>query len=121
MHGPTYMGNALACAAANASLDLFERENRLRAAADIAAAMALGLGPCLALKGVRDVRVRGAIGVVELDRIDDLNDLKRRLVAEGVWVRPFRNIVYLTPALTIDATDLKTLTGAIRRVVGRGT
>jgi len=121
MHGPTYMGNALACAAANASLDLFERENRLRAAADIAAAMALGLGPCLALKGVRDVRVRGAIGVVELDRIDNMNDLKRRLVAEGVWVRPFRNIVYLTPALTIDATDLKTLTGAIRRVVGRGT
>ena len=121
MHGPTYMGNALACAAANASLDLFERENRLRATADIAAAMALGLGPCLAFKGVRDVRVRGAIGVVELDRIDDLNDLKRRLVAEGVWVRPFRNIVYLTPALTIDATDLKTLTGAIRRVVGRGT
>ena len=119
MHGPTYMGNALACAAANASLDLFERENRLRAAADIAAAMALGLGPCLALKGVRDVRVRGAIGVVELDRIDDLNDLKRRLVAEGVWVRPFRNIVYLAPALSIDATDLKTLTGAIRRVVGR--
>jgi adenosylmethionine-8-amino-7-oxononanoate aminotransferase len=119
MHGPTYMGNALACAAANASLDLFERENRLRAAADIAADLALGLGPCLAFKGVRDVRVKGAIGVVELDRIDDLNDLKRRLVAEGVWVRPFRNIVYLTPALTIDATELKTLTGAIRRVVGR--
>jgi len=119
MHGPTYMGNALACAAANASLDLFERENRLKAAADIAAEMALGLGPCLAFKGVRDVRVKGAIGVVELDRIDDLNDLKRRLVTEGVWVRPFRNIVYLTPALTIDRTDLKTLTTAIRRVVGR--
>jgi adenosylmethionine-8-amino-7-oxononanoate aminotransferase len=120
MHGPTYMGNALACAAANASLDLFERENRLKAAADIAAQMALGLGPCLALKGIRDVRVRGAIGVVELDRIDDLNDLKRRLVDEGVWVRPFRNIVYLTPALNIDTTDLMTLTDAIRRVVGRG-
>ena len=120
MHGPTYMGNALACAAANASLDLFERENRLNAAADIGAEMALGLGPCLAFKGVRDVRVKGAIGVVELDRIDDLNDLKRRLVAEGVWVRPFRNIVYLTPALTIDQADLQTLTGAIRRVVGRG-
>ncbi len=120
MHGPTYMGNALACAAANASLDLFERENRLKAAADIGAEMALGLGPCLAFKGVRDVRVKGAIGVVELDRIDNMNDLKRRLVAEGVWVRPFRNIVYLTPALTIDRADLQTLTGAIRRVVGRG-
>ena len=54
------------------------------------------------MRGVRDVRVRGAIGVVELDRIADLNDLKRRFVDEGVWVRPFRNIVYLTPALTID-------------------
>ena len=118
MHGPTYMGNALACAAANASLDLFEGENRLKSAADIAAELALGLGPCLGVKDVRDVRVRGAIGVVELDRIDDLNDLKRRLVEQGVWVRPFRNIVYLTPALTIDRTDLQTLTRAIRHVVG---
>lgn len=118
MHGPTYMGNALACAAANASLDLFEGENRLKSVADIAAELALGLGPCLGVKDVRDVRVRGAIGVVELDRIDDLNDLKRRLVEQGVWVRPFRNIVYLTPALTIDRTDLQTLTRAIRHVVG---
>jgi adenosylmethionine-8-amino-7-oxononanoate aminotransferase len=119
MPGPTYMGNALACAAANASLYLFERENRLKAACDIAAHITRGLGPCLGMKGVRDVRVRGAIGVVELDRIADLNDLKRRFVEEGVWVRPFRNIVYLTPALTIDVADLNALTGAVRRVVGR--
>ncbi|MGZ5936534.1 MAG: adenosylmethionine--8-amino-7-oxononanoate transaminase, partial [Rhizomicrobium sp.] len=120
MHGPTYMRNALACAAANASLDLFERENRLKAACDMAAELSHGLGPCLGMKGVRDVRVRGAIGVVELDRISDLNDVKRRFVDEGVWVRPFRNIVYLTPALTIDEADLKTLTAAIRRVVSQG-
>jgi len=120
MHGPTYMGNALACAAANASLDLFERKNRLKAACDIAAGLTRGLGPCLGMKGVRDVRVRGAIGVVELDAIADLNDLKRRFVEEGVWVRPFRNIVYLTPALTIDDADLNALTGAVRRVVGGG-
>jgi adenosylmethionine---8-amino-7-oxononanoate aminotransferase len=120
MHGPTYMGNALACAAANASLDLFERENRLLQAAEIAKGLTRGLGPCLGMKGVRDVRVRGAIGVVELDRIANLNDLKARLAAEGVWVRPFRNIVYLTPALTIDATDLDTLTGAVVRVVNGG-
>jgi len=120
MHGPTFMGNALACAAANASLDLFEQENRLMAANDIAAALSHGLGPCLGMKGVRDVRVRGAIGVVELDGAPNLNDLKRRLVAEGVWVRPFRNIVYLTPALTIDEADLETLTGAVARVVGEG-
>jgi adenosylmethionine-8-amino-7-oxononanoate aminotransferase len=120
MHGPTYMGNALACAAANASLDLFEQENRLMAANDIAATLTRGLGQCLGMKGVKDVRVRGAIGVVELDAAPDLNDLKRRLVAEGVWVRPFRNIVYLTPALTIGEADLKTLTDAVVRVVGAG-
>ena len=71
------------------------------------------------MKAVRDVHVRGAIGVVELDRIADLNDLKRRSVEEGVWVRRFRNIVYLTPALTIDDGDLNVLSGALRRVIGR--
>ena len=120
MHGPTFMGNALACAAANASLDLFETENRLMAAVDIAAALAQGLSPCLGMKHVKDVRVRGAIGVVELDAIPDLNDLKRRLVAEGVWVRPFRTILYLTPAMTIGEADLKTLTDAIVKVVAKG-
>ncbi len=66
MHGPTYMGHALACAAANASLDLFETEPRLAQAADVSAMLAEGLEPCRGLPGVRDVRVRGAIGVVEL-------------------------------------------------------
>jgi adenosylmethionine-8-amino-7-oxononanoate aminotransferase len=119
MHGPTYMGNALACAAANASLDLFEREDRVMSANNIATALTRGLAPCLDLTGVRDVRVRGAIGVVELDAIANLNDLKARLAARGVWVRPFRNIVYLTPALTIDEIDLKTLTDAVVNAVAR--
>jgi adenosylmethionine-8-amino-7-oxononanoate aminotransferase len=118
MHGPTYMGNALACAAANASLDLFEREPRLLQSAEIGKAMGKQLGRCIGMKGVKDVRVRGAIGVVELEKIDDLNALKSALVAERVWVRPFRNIVYLAPALTIDEADLKTLTDAIVKVVG---
>ena len=117
MHGPTYMGNALACAAANASLDLFEREPRLLQSAEIGKKLTRGLGPCLGLPGVKDVRVRGAIGVVELDRIGDLNALKRRFVEEGVWVRPFRNIIYLTPALTIGEPDLDRLTGAVVRIV----
>jgi adenosylmethionine-8-amino-7-oxononanoate aminotransferase len=119
MHGPTYMGNALACAAANASLDLFEAEDRIVQAYDIGTALAEGLGPCVGMKGVRDVRVKGAIGVVELDRIADMNALKAGLVAEGVWVRPFRNIVYLTPALTIDRDDLATLTKAVVKVTSR--
>jgi adenosylmethionine-8-amino-7-oxononanoate aminotransferase len=67
---------------------------------------------------VRDVRVRGAIGVVELDRIDDAGALRRRFVAEGVFIRPFGTIVYLTPAFTITPDDLATLTAAIVRVVG---
>ena len=117
MHGPTFMGNALACAAANASLDLFEREPRAFQAAEIAQLLGPALGRCIGLPGVVDVRVKGAIGVVELDRIENLTLLKRRLVAEGVWVRPFRNIVYLTPALTIGEDDLERLTSAIERVL----
>ena len=117
MHGPTYMGNALACAAANASLDLFEREPRVLQVGLIAKGLTLGLGPSLGLPGVKDLRVKGAIGVVELKRIGDLNELKRRLVAEGVWVRPFRNIIYLTPALTICEADLTRLTEAVVKVL----
>jgi adenosylmethionine-8-amino-7-oxononanoate aminotransferase len=118
MHGPTFMGNALACAAANASLDLFEKEPRLRQAADIAGHLGPALGRCLGLPGVVDVRVKGAIGVVELDAIHDMNRLKRRFVEEGVWVRPFRTIVYLTPALTMAEDDLLKLASTIEMVLG---
>jgi adenosylmethionine---8-amino-7-oxononanoate aminotransferase len=118
MHGPTYMANALACAAANASLDLFEREPRLSQVAVIAAALQQGLAPCRGMQRVRDVRVRGAIGVVELDRIDDVYDLRRRFVAEGVLVRPFATTVYLTPALTIAPEELDALMRAVVRIVG---
>ena len=116
-HGPTFMANALACAAANASLDLFEREPRLRQVADIALALERGLAPCRGLPGVKDVRVRGAVGVVELERIDDLEGLRARLVAEGVFVRPFGSIVYLTPAFTIGADELATLTDTVVKVL----
>ncbi|KAG1254717.1 hypothetical protein G6F68_010716 [Rhizopus microsporus] len=83
MHGPTFMGNALACAAANASLDLFESEPRLAQAQRLSTALAAGLEPCRDLPWVRDVRVLGAIGVVELDGIADREALKRRLVEAG--------------------------------------
>ena len=117
MHGPTFMGNALACAAANASLDLFESEPRLDQAQAISAALAMGLAPCRELDWVRDVRVLGAIGVVELDAIGDREALKRRLVEAGVWVRPFGNVVYLTPALTIGADELDILMRAVVAVL----
>jgi adenosylmethionine-8-amino-7-oxononanoate aminotransferase len=118
MHGPTYMGNALACAAANASLDLFEREPRLKQVAKISEALAQGLAPCRDMPGVRDVRVQGAIGVVELERIDDLDALRARFVAEGVFIRPFGTTIYLTPAFTISADELATLTRAVVKAVG---
>ena len=117
MHGPTFMANALACAAANASLDLFEQEPRLAQVADISAALHRGLAPCRGLPGVKDVRVKGAIGVVELDRIDDLDALRARFVVDGVFVRPFGNVVYLTPAFTIGGNDLATLTRAVVKAV----
>src|SRR5580693_10802797 len=117
MHGPTFMANPLACAAANASLDLFEREPRLDQMAKISGALAAGLEPCRKLPGIKDVRVKGAIGVVELDRIDDLNALRQRFVAEGVFVRPFGTVVYLTPAFTIAEDELAKLTDAVRRVL----
>jgi adenosylmethionine-8-amino-7-oxononanoate aminotransferase len=119
MHGPTFMANALACATANASLDLFEREPRLQQVAELSAMLKAGLEPCRDLPGVKDVRVKGAIGVVELDRIESLNDLRQRFVAEGVFIRPFGNIAYLTPAFTIGEDELATLIDAIRRVLGR--
>ena len=118
MHGPTFMGNALACAAANASLDLFEQEPRLRQAAAISVALRRDLGACRGLPGVKDVRVLGAIGVVELDRIKDIHALRQAFIAEGVFVRPFGNIVYLTPAFTIGEEDLKKLTDTVTKVIG---
>ena len=120
MHGPTFMGNALACAAANASLDLFAREPRLQQVADISAALARGLAPCRDIAGVKDVRVLGAIGVVELVRLDDIGALRARFIQEGVFIRPFGAIIYLTPALTIEPHELSRLTGAIIKVVGEG-
>jgi adenosylmethionine-8-amino-7-oxononanoate aminotransferase len=120
MHGPTYMGNALACAAANASLDLFEREPRLAQVAAISQQMTRELTPCRNLPGVKDVRIKGAIAVVEMEQIDDIHALRARFVKEGVFIRPFGAIIYLTPAFTIESHELSRLTGAIVKVVGEG-
>ena len=118
MHGPTFMANPLACAAANASLDLFESEPRLQQVAAIASALERGLASCSDLPAVKGVRVKGAIGVVELERIDDLDGLRARFVEEGVFVRPFGSIVYLTPAFTIGEEELERLTNAVTKVLG---
>ncbi|GJD83460.1 adenosylmethionine--8-amino-7-oxononanoate transaminase [Methylobacterium haplocladii] len=116
MHGPTFMANPLACAAANASLDLFEVEPRLVQAGAIGRSLTAGLAPVRSKQGIADVRVLGAIGVVQFEKAPDLAALKQRFIARGVWVRPFGDIVYLTPALTISEGDLEELIAAVCEV-----
>ncbi|HZP77031.1 MAG TPA: adenosylmethionine--8-amino-7-oxononanoate transaminase [Pseudolabrys sp.] len=116
MHGPTYMGNALACAAANASLDLFEQEPRLEEVGTLSQRLRDGLAPCRDVAGVSDVRIMGGIGVVQFERLPDLNALRARFVEEGVFIRPFGSIIYLTPAFNIGEEDMAKLTGTIVKV-----
>lgn len=120
MHGPTFMGNALACAAANASLDLFEQEPRLVQVAAIEAVLRARLAPLADLPWVADVRVLGAIGAVELRQIQDREALKRRFADAGVWIRPFGRIAYVTPAFTITPEELDFLLEAMTQVLAQG-
>jgi adenosylmethionine-8-amino-7-oxononanoate aminotransferase len=117
MHGPTYMGNALACAAANASLDLFEREPRLAQVRAIEAQLRAELEPCRHLTGVVDVRVRGALGVVQLSKAGEGPWFRPRFLEDGVWIRPFGDIVYVAPPFVISPEELSRLTQAIHRHV----
>jgi len=118
MHGPTFSGHALGCSAALASLELFASEPRLDQARAIATQLTRELEPCRQLAGVVDVRVLGATGVVQLQGKPAVNELRQRFVELGVWIRPFGDVVYLMPALTIRPTELSQLTGAILQVVG---
>jgi adenosylmethionine---8-amino-7-oxononanoate aminotransferase len=113
MHGPTYMGNSLACAAANASLDLFAREPRLQQVRAIEAQLRAELEPCRHQTGVVDVRVRGALGVVQLTKAGEGPWFRPRFLADGVWIRPFGDIVYVAPPFVISTEELSRLTQAI--------
>ena len=117
MHGPTYMGNPLACAAANASLDLFETGAWKADVARINVALAEGLEPCRAARGVVDVRTLGAIGVVEFDHPVETGPLCMAFVEQGCWIRPMGKVVYLTPPYVTTDGELARLTGAIRKVL----
>jgi adenosylmethionine-8-amino-7-oxononanoate aminotransferase len=118
MHGPTFMGNAIACAAANASLDLFESAPRLGQVAAIERFLGEALARCRAFPGVADVRVKGAIGAVELSQAADTTWFRDRFVAQGVWIRPLGRVVYLMPPFTIEEADLGGLVDAVVAVVG---
>ena len=118
MHGPTYMAQCARLRGRQRVARSVRAEPRLQQVADIAAALEQGLAPCRGLPGVKDVRVKGAIGVVELERIANLDGLRARFVQEGVFIRPFGSTVYLTPAFTISPDELATLTSAVVKVVG---
>lgn len=118
MHGPTFMANPLACAAAHASLDLFAQEPRLAQVAAIEQQLKNELAPCRQFANVNEVRVKGAIGAIEIRGEINLAAYRTRFAELGVWVRPFGNVVYLMPPFIISAQDLRTLTSAVVQVVG---
>jgi len=118
MHGPTFTGNPLACAAANASLDLFEREPRLKQVENIENFFLTELPTFRSHEKVKDVRVKGAIGVVEYhEGAFDIHDLRRKFVEAGVWLRPFANCIYIMPPFTISNSELEKIIQAIESLL----
>jgi adenosylmethionine-8-amino-7-oxononanoate aminotransferase len=117
MHGPTYMANPLACAVANANIELLLNSDWQTTVATIGQQMRKELAPCNDFSYVSDVRVLGAIGVVELENAVDTSKLMPLFVELGVWIRPFGNIIYLMPPFIISKDELSKLTSAVLKVV----
>ena len=119
MHGPTFMANPLACSAALASIRLLEQSGWQQRVDDIQTRLQAELARCRELDNVIDVRVLGAIGVVELDRPVDMHIVPHWFVEQGVWIRPFGRLIYIMPPYVIDQVELTQLTDAIYNVAGR--
>lgn len=120
MHGPTFMANPLACAAASASLELFTQNDYATKVEAIEAQLLQELDTLKQLPGVVDVRVKGAIGVVQIQATQqDMFAVRPKFIEEGVWLRPFQDCVYILPPLVITPSELTRLTGAVQTVLRR--
>jgi adenosylmethionine-8-amino-7-oxononanoate aminotransferase len=113
MHGPTFMGNPLACAVALENIHLLQKSNWQVKVQLIEQLLIKGLEPCKQFDDVQDVRVLGAIGVVELNNEVNMPKIQQAFVDAGVWIRPFGKLIYLMPPFTINEHELNTLTNVI--------
>jgi adenosylmethionine---8-amino-7-oxononanoate aminotransferase len=119
MHGPTFMANPLACAVAVENLTLLESYDWRSTIRAIESQLKAELEPCRSLAAVKDVRVFGAIGVVELQEPVDMAVIQPRFVEEGVWLRPFGRLIYTMPPYIIQPSELAAITKAIYKIVAQ--
>ncbi|MCK5698098.1 MAG: adenosylmethionine--8-amino-7-oxononanoate transaminase [Gammaproteobacteria bacterium] len=116
MHGPTFMANPLACQVANASIDVLLASDWQSKVQQIENQMTRDLSTCLQYAQVKEVRIKGAIGVLELHEPIDISIMQAKLVDYGVWIRPFNRLLYIMPPYIIRSDELRQLTSAIHRV-----